>query len=70
MTFCFCKYAENLQENNHAEVQFIELALRYGCSPVNLLHIFRTPFPKNTYGRQLLKFPLKGTASIKRNGIH
>ena len=27
---------------------FIEIALRYGCSPVNLLHIFRTPFPKNT----------------------
>ena len=22
--------------------------LRHGCSPVNLLHIFRTPFPKNT----------------------
>ena len=25
-----------------------------GCSPVNLMHIFRTPFPKNTYGRLLL----------------
>ena len=24
--------------------------LRHGCSPVNLLHIFRTPFPKNTSG--------------------
>ena len=23
---------------------FIEIALRDGCSPVNLLHIFRTPF--------------------------
>ena len=29
---------------------FIEIALRHGCSPVNLLHIFRTPFPKNTSG--------------------
>ena len=29
---------------------FIEIALRHGCSPVNLLHIFRTPFPKNTTG--------------------
>ena len=28
--------------------------LRYGCSPVNLLHIFRTPFPKNTSGGLLL----------------
>ena len=27
---------------------FIEIALR--CSPANLLHIFRTPFPKNTSG--------------------
>ena len=24
---------------------FIEIALRHGCSPVNLLHIFRTLFP-------------------------
>ena len=23
---------------------FIETTLRHGCSPVNLLHIFRTPF--------------------------
>ena len=28
---------------------------RYGCSPVNLLHIFRTPFHKNTYVGLLLK---------------
>ena len=33
---------------------FIEITLRHGCSPVNLLHIFRTPFAKNTSGRQLL----------------
>ena len=30
----------NLQSN------FIEITLRHGCSAVNLLHIFRTPFPK------------------------
>ena len=29
---------------------FIEVALRHGCTRVNLLHIFRTPFYKNTYG--------------------
>ena len=29
---------------------FIEIALRHGCSPVNLLHIFKKPFPKNTSG--------------------
>ena len=33
---------------------FIEIALRNGYSPVNLLHIFRTPFPNNTSGWQLL----------------
>ena len=27
---------------------FIEIAPRHRCSPVNLLHIFRTPFLKNT----------------------
>ena len=27
---------------------FTEIALRHGCSPVNLLHIFITPFPMNT----------------------
>ena len=33
---------------------FIEIALRHGCSPANLLHIFRTPFSKNTSGGVLL----------------
>ena len=33
---------------------FIEITLRHGCSPVNLLHISRTPFLKNTSGRLLL----------------
>ena len=34
----------------------IEIALRHGCSPVNLLHIFRTPFLRNTSERMLLTF--------------
>ena len=33
---------------------FIQITLRHGCSPVNLLHIFRTPFPMNTSGRLVL----------------
>ena len=33
---------------------FIEIALRHGCSPVNLLHIFRTSFPNKTSGGLLL----------------
>ena len=35
---------------------FIEITRRHGCSPVNLPHIFRTPFLKNTSGRLLLDF--------------
>ena len=33
---------------------FIEIILWHGCAPVNLLHVFRTSFPKNTSGRLLL----------------
>ena len=36
------------------QINFIEITLRHGCSPVNLLHIPRTPFPKNTPGWLLL----------------
>ena len=28
----------------------MEMTLRCRCSPVNVLHIFRIPFPKNTSG--------------------
>ena len=28
----------------------IEITLQHGCSPVNLLHILRTPFSKNDPG--------------------
>ena len=35
---------------------FIEITLRHGCSRVNLLHIFETPFSKNTSRRLLLNF--------------
>ena len=33
---------------------FIGITLQHGCSPVNLLHIFGTPFTKNTSGWLLL----------------
>ena len=35
---------------------FIEITLRHGCSPANLLHIFRTPFYKNTSGGLLFVY--------------
>ena len=40
--------------------KFIEITLRHGCSPVNLLRIFRTSFTKNTFGRLLLIMLSKG----------
>ena len=36
--------------------EITEITLRHGCSAVNLLHIFRAPFPKNKSGRLLLTF--------------
>ena len=36
-----------------------DFTLRYGCSPVNLPHIFRTPFLMNSSGRLLLSFVLQ-----------
>ena len=33
-----------------SENNFIQITLQVGCSPVNLLHISRTPFLKNTSG--------------------
>ena len=34
---------------------FIDIAFWHECSPVNLLHIFRTPFSKNSPGMLLPK---------------
>ena len=39
---------------------FIEITLRHGCSPVNLQHIFRTPFFKNTSGWQFFHLENSG----------
>ena len=38
---------------------YLPIALRHGCYPVNLLHIFRTPFYKNIYGGLLLFLRIK-----------
>ena len=37
---------------------FTEIELSHDCSPVNLSHIFRTPFLKNTSGRLLQKISI------------
>ena len=41
-------------QSNLLICKFIEITLRQGSSIVNLLHIFRTPFPKNTFGEVVL----------------
>ena len=51
-----------------SQSNFIKIALRHGCSPVNLLHIFRTTFPKNTSGRLLLQ--LYFMISIMKTKLH
>ena len=53
------RYSENMHQIYcracHAMLcNFFEVSLRHGCSPVNLLHIFRTPFYMSTYGGSLL----------------
>ena len=42
-------------ENPKFQSNFSEITLRQGCSPVNLLHIFRRSFYKNTYRGVLLE---------------
>ena len=43
---------------NKVAKQLIEITLEHGCSPVNLLHIFTTPFLKNKPGQLLLDVEL------------
>ena len=53
------KYAGEHSRRNAISIKllcnFIKITLRHGCSPVNLLRIFITPFSKKTSGRLLLK---------------
>ena len=48
---------------------FIETALRHECSPVNLLHIFRTHFPRNTSGWLLLHLEPCQASILRRKTI-
>ena len=48
---------------------FIEITFRHGYSPVNLLHIFRAPFLKNTFGQLLWIVNLLSATIIKQLSI-
>ena len=50
---------------NKVASKFIEIALPHGFSPVNLLDIFKTPFPKNASGQLYLELDV--TMTITRN---
>ena len=49
VSLVFLKVEKILQEIKLL-CNFIEITLRHGCSPVNLLYIFRIPFSKNISG--------------------
>ena len=57
---CWSVISIKLQSN------FIEIILRHGCFPGNLLHIFRTPFRGNTSWRLLLNFKTRNEQIISK----
>ena len=62
INFCYGSFRPPQKcDFNKVACIFIEITQQHGCTPVNLLHIFRTPFYKNTYGvllRAFIKFSL------------
>ena len=60
---CRSAISINLQSN------FIDITLWHGCSPLNLLHIFRTSFSKSTSGWMLL-FVLSQRYSPKTTNLY
>ena len=58
--------SENMQQiyRRVPMLSFTEIALRHGCSPLNLLHIFRTPFFKNTSEGLLLEIAIDYLSEI------
>ena len=62
------RYSENIQQI-YRRTPIPKCDFNNGCSHVNLLHIFRTLFPQNTYGGLLLqirifRIPSKGPACL------
>ena len=47
----------------------LQITFRHGCSPVNLLHIFRTPFVKNTSRRFFWMFQILIISRIKQRSF-
>ena len=47
-----------------------DFSCRHGCPPVNLLHIFRTPFSKNNSGGVLLSIAGSGSGKKSFTKLH
>ena len=66
------RYSENMQQIYRRTPmpkcdfnKVAAIALRHGCSPENLLHVFKTPFLENSSEGLLLRFTIKTTLSGK-----
>ena len=57
---CFEKMQQACRKTSMPKCDFNKVALqiahRHWCSPVNLMHILRTPFYKSSYGGLLLNY--------------
>ena len=64
-----CEFAKYLRtpflQNTSALYNIIEITLRHGCSPANLLHVFRASLHKNTSGGLLLVIHIKKNFKIE-----
>ena len=64
------KFTREHPSRSSISIKLLEIALRQWYSPVNLLYIFRTPFPRNTSGWLLLYLArLIQLDSVKRTNI-
>ena len=58
---CPCGSATSIK----LRINFVKTTLWHECSPVNSLHIFRAPFPKNTSGGLLLDEAFQNKINFK-----
>ena len=57
------KFTEELPCRSVISIK-LQITLHHGSSPVNLLHIVRTPFPRNTFRWVLLYLVVRGGSNL------
>ena len=55
---------------NKVALQLYRNRIAAGCSPINLLHVFRAPFPKNTSERLLLFLEILADHNVTSSRTH